>query len=169
MRIPMSRVYRAFPELDRFTDDECERYVSFVSQRAGCRNSFISVVAAVCVTIVAPILGAMVFSAVRLAIPPRLRDLVPIVVIAMFACGPLVGLLTRDRLLRNGIRDRLKHARCPACEYSLVGLTIMQGHVKCPECGLDIELTRHDITQADLVAERTAPAYPTSANPSDSP
>lgn len=32
MIIPFSRVYRAFPELDRFSDDECDRFVSLAQR-----------------------------------------------------------------------------------------------------------------------------------------
>jgi len=157
MRLPMSKIWRAFPELDRFDDRRCQRYVSEAGRshpRTGCL-----------VLLMIPLgLGAWLVS---IGLSVALLDLlVPgnadppwvfmLVAFALFGAPPfLVGLtvlMVRDRWLRRAVRDRLNVARCLGCSYSLLGLTPIDGHpgykyVVCPECGKAGELTDEMLEQ----------------------
>lgn len=60
--------------------------------------------------------------------------------------------MNRDRWLRNAILKRLTQGKCPACDYSLLGLGVSDGTVRCPECGLVTTLAERGLTPQDLLA-----------------
>jgi len=70
-------------------------------------------------------------------------------------CVPwFIGLVVRDKLLERCVRKQVEGAICPECGYNLIGLTIYgpSDHrlVKCPECGHEVALGDHLITEADI-------------------
>ena len=154
MRLSTSKIWRAFPELDRFDDKRCQRYVREAMRqhrRGGCL-----------VLLLVPL--GFVLWLISTALSVGLMDLlVPgnegphwvFIVAGVLAYGaPPLGiglglLLARDRWLRRAIRDRLNAARCLGCSYSLLGLTPLEGGrvVVCPECGRKGELTDEMLEQ----------------------
>jgi len=154
VRLPLSKVYRAFPELDRFSDDECELYVRHVSRDSGTSITVGAFAVAIGSMIVVPVVTVLTARLVFVRPPTPVIALMSLLVFGGLFSGPLWGFLFRDRLLRRAVLERLKRARCPACRYSLVGLKSKQGRVTCPECGSVIELAATDLTEQDLVAER---------------
>jgi hypothetical protein len=57
MRLPVSKIYRGFPELDPFTDTECEMYVARARSRklgSGCLMAVVAVVAGIACAVVLP-------------------------------------------------------------------------------------------------------------------
>jgi len=181
MRLPLSKIWRAFPELDRFDDTRCRRYVveaARVNRRSGC---------VILLLIPLAIAGWLVSIGLSIAI---LDLLVPgnqgpgwyftAVALVIFAAPPLLMgvtiLLARDRWLRRAVRDRLNVARCLGCSYSLLGLTPVEGrsgqrHVTCPECGKPGEVTDEMMEQMlELgVVVVPAPAAPPTTRPTPSP
>jgi len=157
--VPFRKIYRAFPELDRFTDDECERYVRYVriDRGWGYRVAEIGVIAAV--LLCTGVAARVVFHrSVYLAIDEA--SIAPTVLAATAAIGAMFAavaaaiVLFRDLSLRSAIRARLDHARCPACRYSLLGLRADHDRVVCPECAFAVVLSRHQLTEQDIVAGR---------------
>ncbi len=142
MRVPRTKIYRAFEELDRFGDAECTRFLASALrpwwQRAlrelGCA-----------------VLGAMVFvvsfavmvwsvkisgrgfwgSAAFVAIAG-----VP-ATLAVFSAA-----IARDVVLRRRLRQIINtRGSCFACGYSLLGLPVSDlSTVACPECGTVTEV-----------------------------
>ncbi len=153
VRLPLSKVYRAFPELDGFTDAECESYVRHVSRSSGWRISMTAFVVALLCMFGLPLLFCMGAPLIR-GRPARIESVLAVLVVAGLFTGPLWGFICRDVLLRRAIRERIKSAACPGCGYSLIGLKVTDGRVVCPECGGDVDLDRHDLSESDLVAER---------------
>ena len=141
MRIIASPIYRAFPELDGFTDEQCRRYVDLA--RGGQRSRVMFEVARVMLS-----LGCVYVSS-----PVVLRnwswseaDWLITLSVAMMATVFLLGMLFwRDVLLRLLVRRVLRGtARCPSCDYSAMGLVVSANHaVTCPECGKSIDITAY--------------------------
>ncbi len=160
MRIPLSKIYRAFPEFDPFPDEECERYIRYAYRQARYRIGCIPVIIGAAVFAVwSPILVVivrMVGSSIR---PGGAGDwiLVALVVSAIAVPG-LCALIARDRILLRVLHDRIKTARCPQCEFSLLGLPVANGIARCPECGMKIQLSMHNLTPEDLQIRRVGEA-----------
>lgn len=154
MRLPLSKIYRAFPELDRFCDAECDGFVRAARQKHLIRESVFSVVAVFAALTVMGV-GTAIFGMYgnRFAV---LRDTVGLVVTvgAIVLAGCISGLLVRDAWLRWAVRTVLRVAKCPACTYSLLGLPLSEGKVRCPECGRDIAIASLGLTPDDLIARR---------------
>ncbi len=154
MRLPISKVWRAFPELDRFDDARCARYVG-EAKRESWRSGLL-----VAALIPLSVLAWMISVAVAIAILDLMQPggagpgtAGTITAFALYAGTPLVLLLillkARDRWLQRAIRNRLNVARCLGCSYSLLGLTPIKGScvVVCPECGKAGELTDEMLEQ----------------------
>lgn len=163
MRLPYAKVYRAFPELDRFSDAECERFVLQAT-----RGSFRRWLQRTTLRTGAALAAFIAWFAVMLLLNGLLgairsrADWVSVVMVAFstgFVAFPLiVSLLVRDAWLRRAVRARLVSAQCPACEYSMLGLPVVNGIAKCPECGQGLDLAKLGLTPADLLC----PAEPAS-------
>jgi len=181
MRIPWSKPYRAFPELDRFSDDECERYVLQVrAQRLGSRwlppaGLLLTVPASMYAIVYASLdIGEWVrdfdvwlFRMIRGTWPPVEvgpgEFLVWIGLGLLVVGGPaLLYMIPRDALLRRAIANRLRLARCPKCRQSLVGLPVRAlpeaygggPGVTCPECGTEHVLAKIGLTSDDIRVDR---------------
>ncbi len=150
MRLISRTIYRAFPELDRYSDEQCIRFVKS-ARGSWLRQAFgglLIVVAAIVTLIPCAILLLRIvdfqhgrFDPMR---PPfRLGTLVGLAAsVALITPGPLVGILLRDWLLRRRVRFVLRsRGVCRSCRYSLVGLAVGADHrVRCPECGAEMEV-----------------------------
>jgi len=143
MRVPLSKIYRAFPELNQFSDSECDRFCGSIYRQ----EKLVYVAPAVFVMLLglaAPIaiiihgwIGSeRIFVTLALVVP-----------IALF-----VALRTNERAMHQALRERICMPRCPKCEFSLMGLPITRGAVRCPECGHKIVLADHLLTPDDLLA-----------------
>lgn len=178
MRIPLSKVYRAFPELDRFSDAECERYVKR-ARRAQLKWMWVPVVA---MPFSLALIAGLIFIITK-TLDPTIRaigrfadralggvfdavfgpDLFPsdLLVPGAFLLASTIGpwltfAVLRDRLLRRAIARRLEITECTACEQSLVGLPLLADQptaaVRCPECGAVMVLSHLGLTPADIIA-----------------
>jgi hypothetical protein len=141
MRIIASPIYRAFPELDGFTDEQCRRYVDLA--RGGQRSRVMFEVARVMLSL----------GCVYVSYPVVLRNwswseadwLITLSVAMMATVFLLFMLFWRDVLLRLLVRRVLRgSARCPSCDYSAMGLVVSANYaVTCPECGKSIDITAY--------------------------
>lgn len=157
MRVPWSRIYRAFPELDRFTDEECERYVRQVRVQGRTRGW----------PLLAGFAGAILWVVVVRYGAGLVRPGYNVIA-EVFILGSIIGfvlaiclplLITRDRLLIGSIRRRIDNARCTKCRQSLLGLPFLapgppedNAAVRCPECGSVMVLAELGLKPADLLA-----------------
>ncbi len=160
MRLLTRRIYRAFPELDRYDDEQCARFVK--SARKGGLMTILHT-AAILITVLPLISAALVatlylydrLGTANIAILRRPWGFEFTWLLAsclMFACAMSAGLLVRDTLLRRRLRFVLRtRGACPACQYSLVGLAVSDSStVQCPECGVEIDV---DASLAELTTE----------------
>ena len=148
VRVPSSKVYRAFPELDRFSDAQCRGFVSLVQRRHPWQMVG---AAALCVVSVLLTVAALFPIAIGVVSSGR-RGLdgvpLPLVTLALglpFVVSGVVGFAVRDACLRFLIRRRNTAMKCTDCGYGLLGLpATREGEavtVRCPECGYANDMT----------------------------
>lgn len=162
MRLLTTKIYRAYPELDRYDDDVCKRYIKRAKriQNAwkGWSLILLSLPIGLVVWFVISWLIAMVMSGIESQYDLALFDPPNILLLLTFFTGIvwfpiLLSFLTRDRWLHRCIRKQLTGVQCPACGYSLIGLTIDTPDtpsVHCPECGQVTLLSNLGLTEADI-------------------
>jgi hypothetical protein len=140
MRFIASPIYRAFPELDVFTDEQCRDYLQRV---------YGGVLARVAVGLVSLVSGVgwalavgWVCVLVSNANPGRTTIVGVFALAAVTAAFGFGTLISRDVLLRQLVRRVLGEVGlCPSCDYSAMGLLVsVDFAVTCPECGTGIDL-----------------------------
>jgi hypothetical protein len=155
MRLPLMKVYRAFRELDQFSDAECRRYIGRIQRRRtiGCLPFLVGFA-------VGPFwLMFLIVLTSTLRRPPNI--VVALVVATSLIWGPaIIGLLARDWVLIRAIRKQIDNARCPKCDYSLLGLTVRnddtgRAWVQCPECGAKHFLLNLNLSPEDLFPQES--------------
>ncbi len=144
-RCPGRRIWRAFPELDPFTDEQCRRFMKVACRRSRWRHLHRLLVAAAAVALLAVVLAVlswwMILRPAVHRISSPLDDLPFGLLAAIGGCAllvpPLGTLVVRDRLLRRRLREALRGTgACPQCRYALVGLMVPESlEFPCPECG----------------------------------
>lgn len=140
MRIIASPIYRAFPELDVFTDEQCTNYLQRVYGGVPARVAvgLVSLVLGVGVAFAVGWVCVLAFSA-----NPGRNSVVGVFALAAVTAGFGFGtLISRDVLLRLLVRRVLAEVGlCPSCDYSAMGLLVsVDFAVTCPECGNGINL-----------------------------
>ena len=167
IRLITRKIWRAFPELDRFSDEQCQRFV----KAAGRQRWFVFATwGAVTVVFAAGLALASVLtrwtdSAMRYDFPVVPAWMILFVVLtAGVAAAGLAAMLTRDKILRRRIALVLKYrGSCVGCRYSLVGLPVPDSLcIVCPECGAECQV---DASLGELATglhgeRRFAPAAP---------
>lgn len=156
MRVPFSKPWRAIPELDKFSDEECRAYVREAKRANLGARIFVSVFAIVVFVIVMIVLAffiGLILSDVRFE-PKELG-------IVVYVCVPVLGgvmsaFTVRDLWVKEIVMERLKEAKCGRCAYSLMGLAVVDSGVVCPECGERLDLATRGLTQADLMSPPAA-------------
>jgi hypothetical protein len=152
MRLPRlltRQLYRAFPELDAYSEEQCRRFMKAAGRgmKAWWHGVLFFVVA------VAGLAGAIAGGAAIFGwhddyLTRLRRDDVMVTIGADLACGlllpigPFGALLARDWLLQRRVRWVLRsRASCPACRYGLIGLPLSpESTITCPECGFVAEV-----------------------------
>ena len=170
MRLPLSKAYRAFPELDKFSDERCEAYIRAAMQRRRVASSLFSLgffVIALPLVLIAFSLVVSFIDWIDKVVrrDPNLRTfealfegLAVVCAVVALATGPVLFLLIRDGWLRWAIRRQLTTSECPSCRYQLLGLIAECGRVQCPECGTPIDLAELGIAPEDLLPPTQAHA-----------
>jgi hypothetical protein len=144
MRLLVRTIWRAFPELDPYTDAECATFVRRATRRAPRRwlhgvAVLLFFLAALAGSVVA---AGFVLRFVEVSVPEALHDVVallavPVALALVFAVPSVGALILRDVFLRHRLAQVLRdRGSCGNCGYSLVGLPIPASLVvACPECG----------------------------------
>ncbi len=167
MRVPVSKIYRAFPELDDFSDEECRRLITRVGLQV--KQGLLAFFAAWLALPFGVAAGlALGWSLARLIVPDIGRvlwletsvDFSDQVEFALFLFpAGIIGvgamLLTRDfllrRLLLNAIQVKLETVRCFGCRYILIAQVPEGDALRCPECGRLNGMAELGITEQDLI------------------
>lgn len=163
MRIPGTKVWRAFPELDRFSDTECERFVNRATVEHAASKTGALLLGVLSLGITIPILIWLATAAWSLFAKKYLggygrpgRDLVGDIATVVFTAGVALGscltmLIVRDRWLIKTITRKVHQAACAGCGYSLLGLESVHGVVTCPECNTPLHLRDAGLTEEDIM------------------
>ena len=164
MRLPHSKVYRAFPEFDKFDDARCEAYVLTIRRSEGKRGCLIGAAYAVAGVLVAFVLMIVLGTASallsdRLDMRGRpwantdlfLLAMLIVIVAIPLTTGILLALVLRDRHLRRSIARQIEGSRCPECAYLLLGLMPRDCAIRCPECGIQYTLVELGLTVEGLM------------------
>ncbi len=162
MRLLTRKIHRAFPELDSYGDEQCDRFIrSARSSPLVVVLHTVAILGTMLPLLMLGLLGAlklsdrwMVFAFADLSDIFTLRMLKWLSTGGlMLLAGPIAGYVVRDLLLRQRLRYVLrKRGGCPGCGYSVIGLRVERHEsgasiVRCPECGVQVEV---DASLAEL-------------------
>lgn len=170
MRLMASHNYRAYPELDRFSDEQCGHFVRTANRswRArGIRWTVLGVMA----------LGAVIASVVLTSSVMKFLEIRRVpggsagvlllsagAAIESLVAGMLGVLITRDWLLGRRVRRVLRlSGTCYSCGYSLLGMRVGEDLVlHCPECGAAVEVdpAMNELAEVDGGAREYRPQVP---------
>jgi len=164
VRLIVRKVYRAFPELDRFSDAECEGLLRYVSRRHPIGLFFVSL-GAVVLSGVFIVCGSIATMMIHLELSGPRRPSVFVEDGWFVICGIIVSVVLPSAFafyLRRGwllgkVQAHLSSLVCAECEYSLLGLPVVDGGITCPECGQRFDLAARGLTAADVLAKGPAP------------
>ena len=144
MRLMTVKVYRAFPELDRYSDEQCRRFIA--AARRGVRSWWHGALYAIVLCLglfIAAFIAALAFNQAGDYQDRQKTDIWWANVLAFLVAAPGLAivpmgvLLMRDILLRRRVRWVLTtQSACPRCRYGLIGLALSPDNtITCPECG----------------------------------
>ncbi len=160
MRVLTARkIYRAYPELDKFDDAVCKEYVRHARRSGNAWWGRALIVVVIPTAFILWILTVWLFATLTASASVSLSGILDLVVASIVFTGffwfpALCALLTRDFTLRRCIRKQISVTGCFSCGYNLIGLTVFDDAenrvVQCPECGTKTVLNQGHITEADI-------------------
>jgi hypothetical protein len=164
VRIPLFKPWRAFSQLDSFSDEECEKFVG--DAWANCRpfEAAMPIIVGPLMFLVWPalvLLGLRFPLVARWIYVPQSSDgAIILLVVTSVIVGCASALISRDFVLYLLIRRELSRADCPKCGQSLRGLPVQtigeipdpaKNFVRCAECGKVYHLLDLGLAPRDLV------------------
>jgi hypothetical protein len=164
VRLPFTKVYRAFPEFDGLSDEECARYVRHVRVHQRWQYQLIPLLTGLALLVVWPV--GWVVAARNLPVwqwvpmPPSDESRILLLGVTSILVPAMTMLLLRDLALWWGVREEVNRARCPKCRQSLLGVPVQEvgvggdpakRFIRCPECGRKYMLLDIGITPRDLI------------------
>jgi DNA-directed RNA polymerase subunit RPC12/RpoP len=166
VRLLSRKIYRAFPELDQFSDAVCKQYLKIARKGKGAWVGKLCVVLSVPVTISAWIILVNILTLIPydskagpafylLGARITVIEFVEYIVSTGFLWVPIVvAYLVRDFFLYRCLRKRVLGSKCPSCTYSLLGLQAtdlpLGRGVQCPECGWKIVFRYSHLSEESL-------------------
>ena len=164
MRFPRRKIYRAFPELDRFTDAQCKLLLQRVKNTRTYHALLVLAVLVfalgmlvVGVTVVF-VFGQDVYRFFWTKMGYQTAEFLHTAFGVVLVCGgpPMITLIVRDLVLRRYVRwaigMRFDRIRCLRCRYSMLGQRAVGEVVVCPECGRTMTLSELGVeSAADLI------------------
>ncbi|MBI1189406.1 MAG: hypothetical protein GC200_01820 [Tepidisphaera sp.] len=140
-------IYRAFPELDAYSDERCQRFVRAANRDWTHRvlswftSAFVAFIALILLVLTAAEFGPAVHDGFRAI---GLPEDVFVAALMLFILIPptLAVFYMRDVFLQIRLENVLRaQATCHDCGYSLIGISVSNaGDVLCPECGFTITI-----------------------------
>ncbi|MCA9274471.1 MAG: hypothetical protein KDA29_00440 [Phycisphaerales bacterium] len=163
MRLISRKLWRAYPQLDRYSDEVCKRYMRHAFHRRNLWKGVLLLITTVIVAIVVAAVSIHFFGYEVQAYSGSRRGSVSIMFGLMIVGAFLTSVLwfpvvscfiVRDFWLRHVIQKQLQSTNCSGCDYQLLGLTIereeQSAFVTCPECGNRVELNTGHIMEGDV-------------------
>jgi hypothetical protein len=144
-------------DLSKYSDEEYERLVWQAKVRRGDAiwviPSGVGLLAGGLWVGAAVLMHMGMMRAVPTWAAPSLANFGVINAIVALCVAVAAGMAVRWWMIVRSIRRIVNKAGCPYCEFSLVGLRVQNGWVRCPECGQRVYLHEHRLTQDDLIPE----------------
>ena len=161
--ITRKQIWRAYPQLDPYTDEVCKRYMKHAFHSRNLLKGIVVHVVAVLVAVAIASVSVWLFSYEVTSFSESQRGTIPILfglsVVGLWLTSvlwlPAVFLfVTRDLWLRHVVQQQIQSTNCSGCGYQLLGLTIEDENelksVTCPECGMKFELDTGHLKQGDI-------------------
>lgn len=171
----ITRFYRAYSEFDKYSDIECQGLVVQAQGRRGDAawvvplglalsiglvvGAFASMAAFVVLTAAgggqAPVAGASAGTGTAPASNTAALTMLLItgVFAAVLVAVIVAFILIQRAMLVRTMKKMIARGLCPYCEFSLVGLVAHSGRVRCPECGEEVVLSEHRMTEDELIPD----------------
>jgi len=160
MRVPFSKPYRALPEFEGVSREQCERALARAKSSTRSRpwRSAAAVVLGTLGTLVGVEMLWAMSGVAGWSLGRALNE--PWALVLGAAGGLLAWALVRDREIASAMSRELARLRCRRCKQSLLGLPVHSRNIgapdpadawtRCPECGrvhklLDLGLTPRDL------------------------
>lgn len=164
--LPLAKFYRAYPELNDYSDEACERMIWAARARRADAMWVVPLAAIIGVNLVVAALTIVTARVMLRAAAQRTASggaALPISIPAvwmlslgvMVVVGLWIWVAVRRVLIIRSVLNHLEKARCPYCLFSLTGLLLDLGSVVCPECGQRIVLADEGWTPEDLKPRRS--------------
>lgn len=151
MRLITWKIWRAFPELDRFSDEQCRKFIRAADARVGwgVLRAIVCIVFAIFAFFVSAMLTGGLLAAIFRDSKGASVGLVGTILMVALTASSVLTLLIRDIMLRQLLRRLIdKRGACERCGYSLLGLPVDDNlNARCPECG---ERTTIDASMVEL-------------------
>jgi hypothetical protein len=169
MRLVTRKVWRAFPQLDRFSDQECLEFVNRVRRSLRYQAAVFSLCLFLFIALffVMAMINALAIQVLNRRGLADLGLIFPVIgVVLQIAVPSLVMLLGRDAVLDFSLKRIVGAAVCPTCGYSLLGQRTLGCAIRCPECGQFTSLRElglsspEDLLPPDHPASPAYPAHP---------
>lgn len=154
------------PELAAYSEKERHRLIDLARSRRGeamwiVPLGIISIVGATAV--VTTVVAAKWVHSVKTAngsfhpfwADPSTRLLFMWMLLLLGPAAVVTWIVARRELVMRSVLRHMVKARCPYCLFSLEGLVIRDGAVRCPECGQQVVLAEEGIHPDDLIPERS--------------
>lgn len=158
--ITTQKIYRAFPELDEYSDEQCDLFVkrcrTAIKHSGGVVILPLFIFMFSCCGLSTFIAQAMDY-VIRNDIASSSDYLFLLAFLSIAIPSLLLPLIVRDLMLRKSmnriIHEKLEQLQCRHCKYLLMGIApINHTTVICPECGQANHLEEMGITASDLLA-----------------
>lgn len=144
MRIVTHKLYRAFPELDRFDDERCQNFVRSANRGLFRRLLRLALIGSLFWLVWIGVAYTCYLAYAASGFNPEVHRSAWVSMVGMgapivagFVLAVMGGLVLRDVLLRRRIGGVIRmRGTCSECDYVLLGLTVGSDlKVTCPECG----------------------------------
>ncbi len=158
MRILTRKIWRAFPELDKYEDDVCRRYTKHArALRNAWKGAALVLGALLIAWVVWGVLTMLVVGRGMKWITPSdgVETFIALTIMTGFVWFPVFwAFLVRDRWLNRCVRKHIADTACAECGYTLIGLAFVEFEGKqsvlCPECGRHTKLEEWGLVEADI-------------------
>lgn len=152
------KAYRAFPELDQYSDQQCKSILKFLDNPkfSTAKSGYKAISAVWLGWFLWGILVLFIASHLESYRLPQHEMLFDLIWVTTFLIPMLTWLFVVNRiLLHRQIKHLLQHkfglVKCIECKYPLMGLKMCgPHHVKCPECGAINNLEAIGVSEEDL-------------------
>lgn len=160
MRFPrLISFYRAYPEFDGYTDEQCRKLLLQARLRRGDAAWVLPLLASIVLVGLWSIIALGVIRALATLLGITLTGNNLWIVLLLFEVPGFVVTFVwlRRIMLVRSVRRLVNRAACPFCEFSLVGLPVRTNAVRCPECGQVVILSENGLAPEDIRVDSPDP------------